>query len=184
MKTLKSIPLLLALLLAFSTLSMADDSAREIDADSNKALKKFYKELKGADKYLEKAKGYVVFPNVKEAGFFVGGRYGEGALRVGGVTKAYFSITSASIGMQMGAQEYSLVIALTTDAALNKFITDDDWDTDIDVNIAMAEWNAEEEADDIDFGTGMIGFLFDSKGMMGNFTFEGTSFERITPDAD
>jgi hypothetical protein len=30
----------------------------------------------------------------------------------------------------------------------------------------------------------MVGFVFDSKGMMGNFSFEGTRFERITPDLD
>ena len=105
-------------------------------------------------------------------------------MRVGGVSKAYYSITSASLGMQMGAQQYSLIIAFTTDAALNKFITDDDWDTEIDVNVAIAEWNAEEEADDIDFGTGAIGFMLDSKGMMGNFSLEGTNFDRITPDDD
>ena len=184
MKTLKSIPLLLALLLAFSTISMAEDSAREIDADADEALIEFYQEVNGGKKFLENAKGYVIFPDVKEAGFFFGGKYGEGVLRVGGVSKAYYSITSASVGFQAGAQKYSLIIALTSDAALNKFITDDDWETEIDVNIAMAEWNAEEEADDIDFGSNMVGFLFDSTGMMGNFTMEGTRFERITPDID
>lgn len=184
MKTLKSISLLLALLLAFTTLSMAEDSKKEIDRDADKTLSKFYKEVSGSKRYLERAKGYVVFTDIKEAGFFIGGRYGEGVLRVGGVSKAYYSITSASLGMQMGAQQYSLVIAFTTDAALNKFITDDDWDTEVDVNVAIAEWNAEEEADDIDFGSGAIGFMLDSKGMMGNFSLEGTNFDRITPDDD
>ena len=181
MKTLKSITLFMTLLLALTTLSMAEDSKRKINRDADKTLTKFYKEVSGSKRYLERAKGYVVFTDVKEAGFFIGGRYGEGVLRVGGVSKAYYSITSASVGMQMGAQQYSLVIAFTTNAALNKFITDDDWDTDIDVNMAVIDWNAEEEADDVDFGTGAIGFILDSKGMMGNFTFEGTEFDRITP---
>jgi len=171
----------MTLLLALTTLSMAEDSKRKINRDADKTLTKFYKEVSGSKRYLERAKGYVVFTDVKEAGFFIGGRYGEGVLRVGGVSKAYYSITSASVGMQMGAQQYSLVIAFTTNAALNKFITDDDWDTDIDVNMAVIDWNAEEEADDVDFGTGAIGFILDSKGMMGNFTFEGTEFDRITP---
>lgn len=184
MKIFKSIPILLAVFLALSTLSMAEKSAKEIDSDANETLLKFYKEVGGGKKFLEKAKGYVIFPDVKEAGFGIGGRYGEGVLRVGHLSKAYYSITSASIGFQMGAQEYSLVIVLTTDAALNKFISDDDWETEFDVNIAMAEWNAEEESDDIDFGTNMVGFVFDSKGMMGNFSMEGTKFKRITPDDD
>ena len=184
MKLLKTISLLLAMLLAFSTISLAEDTAEEIDNDSNEALMVFYKEVNGGKKFLDNAKGYVVFPDVKEAGFFIGGKYGEGALRVNGVTKGYYSITSASMGMQMGAQQYSLIIAFTTDHALKTFMRDDDWETEIDVNIALAEYNAEEEADDVDFGSNMVGFVFDSEGMMGNFSFEGTRFERITPDID
>ena len=184
MKLLKTIPLLLAMLLAFSSISLAEDTAEEIDNDANEALMVFYKEVRGGKKFLDNAKGYVVFPDVKEAGFFIGGKYGEGALRVNGVTKGYYSITSASMGFQMGAQQYSLIIALTTDQALKTFMRDDDWETEVDVNIALAEYNAEEEADDVDFGSNMVGFVFDSEGMMGNFSFEGTRFERITPDID
>ncbi|MCW8821350.1 MAG: lipid-binding SYLF domain-containing protein [Sulfurovum sp.] len=183
MKILKSIPLLLAMLIAFSSICMAEKTAREIDDDSNEALIKFYHEVNGGKRYLSNAKAYVVFPEVTEAGFFIGGKYGEGALREGNVTKGYYSITAASIGMQAGAQQYSLVIALTTDAALKAFM-DDDWESEIDVNVAVAEWNAEEESDDVDFGSGMVGFVFDSKGMMGNFSFEGTRFKRIKPDID
>ena len=61
------------------------------------------------------------FLMLNEAGFFIGGKYGEGVLRVNGVTKGYYSITSASLGLQMGAQQYSLIIAFTTDQALNNF---------------------------------------------------------------
>ena len=185
MKLLKTISLVLAMLLAFTMNSMAlDDTAEEIDNDSNEALMVFYKEVKGGKKFLDNAKGYVVFPEVTEGGFFLGGKYGEGALRVNGVTAGYYSITSASMGMQMGMQQYSLIIAFTSDQALKTFMRDDDWETEIDVNIAMAEYNAEEEADDVDFGSNMVGFVFDSKGMMGNFSFEGTKFESITPDKD
>ena len=184
MKLIKIIPLLLAILLAFTSISIADDTAEEIDNDANEALMVFYKEVNGGKKFLDNAKGYVVFPDVKEAGFFLGGRYGEGALRVNGVSKGYYSITSASMGMQMGAQQYSLIIAITSDAALKNFMRDDDWESEVDVNIVVADYNAEEEADDVDFGSDMVGFVFDSEGLMANFSFEGTRFERISPDLD
>ena len=44
---------------------MADDTAEEIDNDANEALIVFYKEVNGGKKFLENAKGYVVFPDVK-----------------------------------------------------------------------------------------------------------------------
>lgn len=184
MKTLKYVSQLLILLLAFNTVVMAsirDKSASEIENDANKALSKFYSEVAGSKAYLQKVKGYVVFPDVVEGGFFIGGKYGEGVLRVGDKSLGYYSITSASAGFLAGGAKYSLVIAFTTDSALQKFMHDDDWESEIDVNMAMAKWNSEEELDDIDFGTDMIGFVFDSKGLMGNFTLEGTRFEKITP---
>jgi lipid-binding SYLF domain-containing protein len=184
MKMLNYLTQLLFVFVALINLSVAADTAREIDHDVNGALSVFYSEVHGGKKYLEKAAGYVVFPDVKEAGFFIGGKYGEGALRVNDVTKGYYSITSASMGFQAGAQKYSLIIAFTSEDALKKFMNDDDWDTDMDFNIAIADWNNDEELDDIDFGSNMVGFVFDSTGMMGNFTMEGTRFERITPDLD
>lgn len=179
MTRLKSLPLLLVMLLAFSTLSVAS-SKSSIDNDANEALETFYKEVGGGKNYLNKVKAYLVFPDIKEAGMFFGGKYGEGVLRIGNTSKAYYSITSASVGMQMGAQMYSMIIAITSDAALNKFLlSDDEWETDVDGKIAIAEWNSKEELDDYEFDDDMIAFVFDSKGMMGSFTMEGTRFKRI-----
>ncbi|MCF6244984.1 MAG: hypothetical protein L3J43_08090 [Sulfurovum sp.] len=184
MKTLKYTTRLLVLLFALSSIIQAGDTADEINADVKSALTAFYNEVPSGKNYLDKAKAYVVFPDISEAGFFIGGKYGEGALIQDNTIKSYYSITSASIGFQAGMQSYSLVIALTSDAAVQKFINDDDWESDMDFNIAMADWNNDEELDDVDFGSGMVGFVFDSTGMMGNFTMEGTRFERITPDVD
>ena len=180
MKNYKFLPLLVVMLLALTSNAIAK-SATEIDKDANAAINMFIAENKGGDAFLVKAKAFLVFPDIKEAGMFIGGKYGEGVLRVQRTTKAYYSIKSASIGMQMGAQEYAMIIAFTSDAALNKFLLDDDWKTDVDGKIAMAEWNSKEELDDIDFDDDMVAFVFDSKGMMGSLTMEGTQFERIKP---
>jgi len=181
MKTVKFLPLLFVMLAAFTTLSTAK-SATQLDKDANEAINKFIADNKGGDAFLVKAKAFLVFPDIKEVGMFIGGKYGEGVLRVQRTTKAYYSIKSASVGMQMGAQKYSMIIAFTSDAALNKFLLDDDWNTDVDGKVAMAEWNSKEELDDIDFGTDMVAFVFDSTGIMGSLTLEGTKFKRIKPD--
>ncbi len=181
MKKYNFLALLLVMLLSLTSTTMAK-SAESIDKDANEAINKFIAENKGGDAFLVKAKAFLVFPDIKEAGMFIGGKYGEGVLRVQRTTKAYYSIKSASVGMQMGAQQYAMIIAFTSDAALNKFLLDDDWKTDVDGKIAIAEWNSKEELDDIDFDDDMVAFVFDSKGMMGSFTMEGTKFERIKPD--
>jgi len=181
MKTTKFKVLLLAMLVGFSTFATAK-SAKTLDHDANMAINKFIEENKSADAFLVKSKAFLVFPSVKEAGFFVGGKYGEGVLRIGRTTKGYYSMTAASIGMQMGAQEYAMIIAFTSDAALNKFLlADEEWETEVDGKIAVAEWNSKEELD-IDYKDPMVAFIFDSKGLMGSFSMEGTKFEKIKAD--
>lgn len=171
--------LVLALLVGFSTFAMAK-SAATLDREANIAINQFIDEVKGGDPFLVKAKAFLVFPSVKEAGFFVGGKYAEGVLRVKRETKGYYEMTAASVGFQMGAQEYAMIIAFTSEAALDKFLIDDDeWETDVDGKIAIAEWNSKEELDDVDFNEDMIAFVFDSKGLMGSFTMEGTKFKRV-----
>ncbi|HIP28906.1 MAG TPA: hypothetical protein EYG82_07010 [Sulfurovum sp.] len=181
---IKNMMQVILVLFTFNTIAQAGDTINEINSDVKSALSAFYNEVPSGKNYLAKAKAYVVFPDVSEAGFFFGGKYGEGALVLDNTIKSHYSITSASIGLQAGMQSYSLIIAFTSDAALQKFMNDDDWETDMDFNIAMAEWNNDEELDDVDFGSSMVGFVFDSTGMMGNLTIEGTRFERITPDID
>jgi len=181
MKKHNFLTLLLVMFLGLTSITMAK-SAKSLDKDANEAINTFIAENKGGDAFLVKAKAFLVFPDIKEAGMFIGGKYGEGVLRVQRTTKAYYSIKSASIGMQMGAQQYAMIIAFTSDAALNKFLLDDDWNTDVDGKIAMAEWNSKEELDDIDFDDDMVAFVFDSKGMMGSLTLEGTKFKRIKAD--
>ena len=181
MKTMKYKALLLAMLVGLSTFSMAD-SAKEIDHDSNMAINKFIDEVKGGDAFLVKSKAFLVFPDIKEAGFFIGGKYAEGVLRKGRKTLGYYRMTSASVGLQMGAQEYSMIIAFTSDAALDKFLMDEDeWEANSEMNakIVVAEWNSKEELVDNDYKDSMVAFVFDSKGLMGSYTMEGTKFERI-----
>jgi lipid-binding SYLF domain-containing protein len=180
MSKYKLLTLLFVILIGLTSTSMAK-SAESLDKDANEAINQFIAENNGGDAFLVKAKAFLVFPDIKEAGMFIGGKYGEGVLRVKRTTKAYYSIKSASVGMQMGAQQYAMIIAFTSDAALNKFLLDDDWKTDVDGKIAMAEWNSKEELDDIDFDDDMVAFVFDSKGMMGSLTMEGTKFKRIKP---
>jgi len=178
MKLNTFIKLIFVAMLSMTTLSMAK-SAKTLDHEANMAINKFIAENKSADAFLVKAKAFLVFPKIKEAGFFVGGKYGEGVLRVQRTTKGYYSITSASVGMQMGAQKYSMIIAFTTDKAVNDFLLDgDDWETEVDGKIAVAKWNSKEEIDK-DYKDPMVAFVFDSKGLMGSFSMEGTKFKKL-----
>ena len=53
-----------------------------------------------------KAEAILIFPKITKAGFMIGGQYGEGTLLKSGAAAAYFKTTGASVGMQVGGQEY------------------------------------------------------------------------------
>ena len=55
-------------------------TAKEIDVSVDVALDRFGREVNGAQEFLKAARGVLVIANVVQAGFNVGGEYGEGAL--------------------------------------------------------------------------------------------------------
>ena len=87
----------LCLLMNLMLTSTSDAAtAQAINAGADKALAQFRSNVKGADAFLRRAKGYLVFPEVIQAGIGIGGEYGEGVLRIGGRSMAYYSLAAGS----------------------------------------------------------------------------------------
>jgi lipid-binding SYLF domain-containing protein len=124
----------------FSTFAQAE-AAQVIDAKVNVALQQFEKE-KGANDFLSKAYAVLVFPSVVKGGFGVGGEYGEGAMRVDGNTTAYYKITSASFGFQLGLQKTSYVFAFKSKEVLDNFMKSNGWEAGVDGSVTVAKWGA------------------------------------------
>ena len=89
-------------------LSGCATSAGSLNREADHALGVFSEQVNGSEVFLNQAAGYLVFPRVIKAGAVAGGETGEGVLRVGGSTVAYYRTTSGSIGFQFGAQGVDL----------------------------------------------------------------------------
>ena len=74
----------------------AASDAAEIDRDATRALQQLLREDNRAAALAPKSVGTLIFPRVVKAGFIFGGQGGEGALRVGGRTRGYYTIAAAS----------------------------------------------------------------------------------------
>lgn len=177
MTFMKKFALLVLLSLTFQVAYA--DSATEINIGVDEALKKFKTEVPGGDKFLSKANGVLVFPSVIKAGFVIGGEYGEGALRVGGKTVAYYSTAAASLGFQLGAQSKSVVMVFMTSEALKEFRNSSGWEAGVDGSVALIEWGVGEDINTTDIHDPIVGFVFSNKGLMYNLTFEGSKFTKI-----
>ena len=75
----------------------------EIDARVDATHNFLYSKNPNTIDLRNKSVGILTMPLVTKAGFGIGGSYGRGALRVNDVTVDYYSATSGTIGLQIGA---------------------------------------------------------------------------------
>jgi lipid-binding SYLF domain-containing protein len=170
--------LLIALsMLAVSTAMAA--SAEKLNRTADEALKVFNEQVDGANVFLDQAAGYLVFPKVYKVGIGVGAESGEGVLRVGGKTVAYYRTTSGSVGLQLGAQAKSIVIAFMTREALDKFRNSEGWKVGVDGSVALVDVGVGKTIDTQNVKDPVVGFIFGAKGLMYNLTLEGSKFTKL-----
>lgn len=162
-----------------STPAALADTAAEIDASVNESLAKFREEINGADAFLSQAAGYLVFPRVIKVGIGIGGETGEGALRIGAATADYYRTTAGSFGLQLGAQAKGVVIVFMSADALQKFRDSDGWKVGVDGSVALIDIGAGKSIDSNNIKDPVVGFVFNSKGLMYNLTLEGSRFTKL-----
>jgi lipid-binding SYLF domain-containing protein len=179
--TLSRISLLAVCMMVFAAPSIAKaDTAKEIDVSVDVALENFMKEVKGAKEFLQASKAVLVFPRVYKAGFFwLGGEYGEGALRIGGKTIDYYSVAAGALGPQLGAQAKTVILVFIQEEALKKFQESPGWEAGVDGSIAVVDVGVGQAINSTTFQQPIIGFVIGQKGLMANLTLEGTKFTKI-----
>lgn len=170
----------LAVLLFTGAIPIAHGAtAKEINAGVDAALHRFTKQVQGANEFLKAAKGVLVFPGVIKAGFGIGGEYGEGALRVHGESVAYYSIASASIGFQFGAQKKDIILVFMQQQALNKFRHSSGWKVGVDGSVTLINVGAGTSLDTMKIDKPIVGFVVGRKGLMYNLTLEGSKITKL-----
>lgn len=154
-------------------------SKQEIDIKVDAALQTFNKEVTGAEQFLKKAKGVLIFPEVIKAGIGIGGEYGEGSLTINGSTVDYYSTASASIGFQLGAQMKTVIMVFLDAEALEKFRKSDGWEVGVDGSVALVEFGSGKDINSVNINDPVVGFVISNKGLMYNLTLEGSKISKL-----
>jgi len=154
-------------------------TAKEIDSEVNEALNLFSKQIEGAKEFLNTAKGVLVIPNIVKAGLGLGGQYGEGAMRIGGTTVAYYSIAAGSVGLQIGAQKAHLVLVFRQDEALRKFRAGSGWKAGVDGSVTFIDAGTGKSLDTMNMKDPIVAFLFGQQGLMASAAIEGGKFTKL-----
>jgi lipid-binding SYLF domain-containing protein len=86
------------------------------------------KEFGNARQLMRTARAVMIAPRIFKAGFFFGGEGGDALLMVRGPhgwsDPAFYTIASATFGLQIGAQESEMIIFIQSERALNAVMKD------------------------------------------------------------
>ncbi len=135
----------------------------------------------GTIELTNKASGILYMPLITEAGFGIGGAYGQGALRINDVTVDYYSAAQASFGFQIGAQQYAHALFFMTPQALSGFRAADGWAVGADAKYALPDRGGSLAADTTTTLAPVIALVFGQAGFIAGATLEGTKYTRIIP---
>jgi lipid-binding SYLF domain-containing protein len=116
---------------------------------------------------------------VVSGGFIVGGSHGQGALRKGGKTAGFYSMSAASVGLLAGGQSRALFILFMTPDALKRFEASSGWTAGVDASVAMVSVGANARVDTQVVQQPVIGFVLTNSGFMADLSLNGTRINRL-----
>ncbi len=154
-------------------------SRAELNREAAAALQTLYERTPGAKVVGEKAKGILVFPSIIKAGFIVGGQYGEGALRKGGKTIAYYNTVAGSYGLQAGAQSFGYALFFMTDSALKYLDKSGGWEIGTGPSVVIVDEGTARALTTTTAKSDVYAFFFDQKGLMAGLGLQGSKISRI-----
>jgi len=126
---------------------------------------------------LGRAKGIVIYPRLVNMGFGWGVMFGDGiVLRKDRLTQewygpAFIELKTASVGLQIGIQEVSLVLVVMDDKGLAVFKSTD-FEIGADISIAPGPLGDSLQAT-VDFNDSIYAYSY-SKGLYAGFTLTGS----------
>ena len=154
-------------------------SAAEINREAAAALRTLYAGTPAAKELGAKAKAILVFPSIIKAGFIVGGQYGEGALRKGDKTVAYYNTVAASYGLQVGAQKFGYALFFMSESAMKYLDKSDGWEIGSGPSIVILDEGTARALTTTTTKSEVYAFFFSQKGLMGGLGLQGSKISKI-----
>ncbi|MGF1562358.1 MAG: YSC84-related protein [Geminicoccaceae bacterium] len=152
----------------------------EVDTRADAALSRLLSENDTASTLADNASGILIVPDIVKAGLGIGAATGNGVLRVDGESVAYYNMTAANIGFQIGAQTFSQVLMFMNDAALENFQNSPNFEAGVEANVAVVQAGATGDIKIADLlNQDVVAFIFGETGLMAGATIEGSKYTRI-----
>ena len=154
-------------------------SAIEIERDVEASEKLLFNSVPGSAELAARARGVLIMPDVIKGGLIIGGSYGEGALKVGGVIQNYYSVAAASIGYQIGVQKTSHALFFMTQPALETFQRADGWELGADAEFTVPGDGISLNINSTTARSPVVAIIYAQDGLLAGASLEGAKYTRI-----
>lgn len=154
-------------------------SATEIARDVAASEQFLFNTVPGSAELAARARGVLIMPDVIKGGLIIGGSYGEGALKVGGVIQNYYSVAAASIGYQIGVQKTSHALFFMTQPALEKFRRADGWELGADAEFTVPGDGISLNVNSTTIKSPVVAIVYAQDGLLAGASLEGAKYTRI-----
>lgn len=167
-------------LLAACGNGIGSNGAAQIDARVDATQSYLFDRYPGTRDLAARAAGVLYMPLMTEAGLIYGGAFGRGALRIQGATVDYYSAAKASIGLQIGAQQYAHALFFMTQPALEEFRRSTGWAASADLRYATPEEGATIGKATTEMEP-VIALVFGQQGLIAGASLAGVKYTRVIP---
>jgi lipid-binding SYLF domain-containing protein len=159
---------------------VTQNEAAQIDAGADIALDRLYGRFPAAIRLGQQAFGMLIMPLMTEASFGLGGAFGRGVLRINTQSTDYYSAISGTVGLQIGAQQYSHVLFFMTQDALRGFQSADRWSAGADMRYAFVDQGGAISGDVFNAQWPVVAAVFGQAGLIVGASLEGTRYTRLS----
>jgi lipid-binding SYLF domain-containing protein len=147
------------------------------------SLQTLYTEQPNAKILADKAVGILVFPTIVQAGFVVGAETGDGVLFKGETAESYYNISSASFGLQAGAQSFAYALFFMHESALEYLHKSAGWAIGSGPSVVVLDKSAAASVTSTTLSHDVYAIPYGNQGLMAGLSLEGSKITRIHPDA-
>ncbi|MDA9329225.1 YSC84-related protein [bacterium] len=154
-------------------------SRNRIDSRTDTALRELSNLGNRFSHLIDSSAGILMMPSIRRGGFGFGTSYGEGALLIGRAPVEYYSIASASFGLQFGFQRYSSAMFFTSELSLSRFRRQDGWTVGADLGYTLIDQGDVLDIDSNTYSDDVYGVIFGQEGLHFGISLEGSKYSRI-----
>lgn len=176
------LPLMVVVVALVTNTAYGQSKSAKLDAKVDEGMTKLLAASDAAKALSKTAKGILLFPSVKKAGFMIGGQSGEGSLRVNSKTQGYYKTTAASFGLQAGAQKFGYAMFFMNDKAMEYLKKSDGWEVGVGPTLVVVDEGVARSLTTSSARSDIYVFFFGQKGLMGGLGIQGSKISKFDPD--